>query len=74
MSARRHRAQPVSVLILRPITNREIQALWSPTYDTEILQFVHRSAAKGVDNAMPYAIVLETDMHNMRRPVVQAVW
>ena len=34
----------LSVPILHP---REVQALWSQTYDTEIL---HRNAAKGVDN------------------------
>ena len=45
-STRRHPAHPVSMLILHP---RQIQALWSQNYGTEILR---RNAAKGVANAM----------------------
>ena len=43
------------MLILRPreIQAREIQALRSQNYDTEMLPLVHRNAVKGVDNAIP---------------------
>ena len=55
---------PVSVLILHPI-HREIQALWSQNYDTEI---THGNAVKGVDNAMPcHRTYSGYDRHNIRK-------
>ena len=54
----------LSVPILHP---REVQALWSQTYDTEIL---HRNAAKGVDNAMSCHRA-EYNRHNIRTQATQ---
>jgi len=54
----------LSVPILHP---REVQALWSQTYDTEIL---HRNAAKGVDNAMSCHRA-GYNRHNVRTPATQ---
>ena len=66
LSTRRHPANPMSVLILRP---REIQAL--------VTKLRHRDATskccKGVDNAMPYHRT-GYDRHAIRTPATQQIY